>query len=77
MRIVVYGPGCARCKQAEKAVINAVTEAGVDADVQKVEDIAAMVKAGVLSTPAIEIDGKVVMAGRVPTPEEIAKLLRH
>jgi len=75
MTIKIYGPGCARCKQAEKVVRDTVASLGIEADIQKVEDIQAMVKAGVLATPAIEFDGIVKITGRVPKPEEIRKAL--
>ncbi len=75
MQIKVYGPGCARCKQTEKVVLDTLAETGVQADFQKVEDVQAMAKAGVLSTPAVEVDGKVVIAGRVPAKEEIRRLI--
>ncbi len=74
MKLTVYGLGCARCEEAEMVAREAVTEAGLDAQVEKVTDIGAMAKAGVLMTPAIAIDGKVVISGKVP---DVAEVVSH
>lgn len=75
MKIRIFGPGCLKCRETEKVVRNVLAEAGVEADVEKVEDIASMVAAGVLTTPAVEVDGRVRIAGRVPKPDDIRKLI--
>lgn len=75
MKIQVAGPGCARCTTVEKNVIEAVTELGIDADVSKIKDVREYAKLGVLFTPAVIIDGKVAVAGKVPTVEDLKKLL--
>lgn len=75
MILEVLGTGCTRCKQLHEAVLKAVAEAGVSADVRKIEDIAAILERGVLSTPALVKDGKVLVAGKVPSPREIASWL--
>ncbi len=71
MKITVYGPGCRKCHEAEELVRRVVAEAGVDATVEKVSDLQAMVKAGVISTPGVAVDGVLKVAGRVPRVEEI------
>ncbi len=73
MKITVYGPGCAKCKQAEKIVGEVVAELGPDAgvEVQKVTDYQAIAQAGVMSTPAIAVDGLVKVTGRVPKAHEV------
>jgi small redox-active disulfide protein 2 len=71
MKITVYGPGCAKCKQTEDLVRRVVAELGADVEVEKVSDIQAMVMAGVMSTPAVAVDGQMKMAGRVPTPDDV------
>ncbi len=71
MKVTVYGPGCARCKQAEKIVRLAVEAAGVQAEVEKVSDLQAMAKLGILSTPAVAVDGVVKSSGRIPSLDEI------
>ena len=71
MKITVYGPGCAKCKQTEEIVRRAIAEAGAEAEVEKVGEIREMVKAGVMRTPAVAVDGVVKLAGRVPAAEEV------
>lgn len=71
MILEVLGTGCAKCKMLHEAVLKAVTESGVQAEVRKVEDIASILERGVLSTPALVKDGKVLVAGKVPSPKEI------
>jgi small redox-active disulfide protein 2 len=71
MKITVYGPGCAKCKQTEELVRRVVAESGVQADVVKVSDIKEMVTAGIMSTPAVAVDGVIKVAGRVPRAEDI------
>ncbi len=75
MKIRIFGPGCMKCRETERIVRDVLAETGVEADVEKVEDIQAMVSAGILTTPAVEIDGEVKVAGRVPKPDEIRKLV--
>jgi len=75
MKIQVAGPGCARCTTVEKNVIEAVAELGIDADVSKTKDVREYAKLGVLFTPAIIIDGKVAVAGKVPTVADLKKIL--
>ncbi len=72
MRITVYGPGCAKCVKTEEAVKQAVQQAGIEAEVEHVKDIVQTAKAGILMTPGVAIDGKVVSGGRVP---EVAELV--
>ncbi len=76
MEIQVMGPGCANCLKVEKLVQEVVAESGVDATVEKVTDFAEIAKAGVLSTPAVVIDGKIKCVGKVPGKSEIAGWLK-
>ncbi|HEY3376325.1 MAG TPA: thioredoxin family protein [Armatimonadota bacterium] len=71
MKITVYGPGCAKCKQTENLVRRVVAEVGVETEVVKVSDIKEMITAGIMSTPAVAVDGVVKIAGRVPKAEEV------
>lgn len=64
--VKVYGPGCARCTTAAHMVQTAAEMLGVDVDVEKVTDPRAIAMAGVMSTPGISIDGKLVHAGGLP-----------
>ena len=71
MEIKVCGPGCANCTKAESIVKDAVTDAGIDAKILKVTDFTEMAKLGILSTPAIVINGKIVCVGKVPSKSEV------
>ena len=75
MEIKILGMGCKKCKTLLEAVESAVQEAGVDARIEKIEDIREIMKYKVMSTPALVIDGVVAVAGRIPSHEEIKKLL--
>lgn len=71
-KIEVLGPGCANCKRLEAVAREAVVMAGVEAEVVKVTDYAEIAAHGVLSTPGLVIDGKVVSTGRIPSAGDIA-----
>lgn len=73
--IEVLGTGCAKCATLYEAAQRAVSSAGVEARVTKVEKLDAILARGVMMTPALVIDGEVVASGRVLTAEEIARLL--
>ena len=73
--IEVLGPGCNNCKRLEANAREAVGMAGVEAEIIKVTDYAEIVAHGVLSTPGLVIDGKVVSAGRIPSAGDIAAWL--
>jgi small redox-active disulfide protein 2 len=75
VNIEVMGPGCRNCVTLEERVKEALHELGEDATVTKVTDPAAMVAAGVLSTPALVVDGHVVVAGKVPSVRKLTGLL--
>lgn len=71
MKITVYGPGCAKCKQTEDLVRRVVAEIGVETEIAKVSDIKDMITAGIMSTPAVAVDGVVKVSGRVPKADEV------
>lgn len=73
--IEVLGPGCARCFETHRVVQHVVDEAKLDAEVRKVDSIDRMVELGVLSTPALVVDGNVVLSGRIPKADEVRRLL--
>jgi len=73
--IKVLGPGCKNCKNLERVTREAVSELGVDATVEKVEDYPTIVGYGVMSTPALVIDEKLVLSGRVPRTSEVRELI--
>jgi small redox-active disulfide protein 2 len=75
MDIKVLGTGCPKCKSLEKATREAVEQTGINATITKVEDIVEIMNYGVMTTPALVIDGKVVVKGKVPTVTEIKSLI--
>jgi small redox-active disulfide protein 2 len=72
MDIKVLGTGCANCKTTLKLIDEVAAEKGVSVQLEKVEDIQAIMGYGVMSTPGVVIDGKVVHAGGVPSRDKIA-----
>jgi len=74
-KIEILGPGCSRCKETYRVVQQAVEADHLDVDVEKVESIERMVELGLMATPGVVIDGKVVIYGRIPKVDEIRKLL--
>jgi len=75
MKLEVLGTGCAKCKSLYENVQKAVTASGKEAEIVKVEDIPTIMKYGVMSTPALVKDGKVLFSGKLATPEEIVGML--
>ena len=75
MKIAILGTGCPKCKQTADVVRKAVELAGVEATIQKIEDIQEILKFRVMMTPAVAIDGKVKLWGKVPTVDEVKSLL--
>ena len=75
MKIKVLGPGCANCVNLEKATHQAVADLGIDAEIEKVTDYAAIVGYGVMRTPALVVDEELVLSGRVPTAAQIREIL--
>lgn len=71
MKFEVLGTGCAKCDTAEKIVKEAVARSGVDAQVVKVSDRMQIAKSGVLMTPAVILDGRVKMVGKIPDLEQV------
>ena len=76
MKIKVLGPGCPNCKVLEANTKKALEELKIKADVEKITDIGEIVSYGVMSTPALVINKKIVSSGRVLNSEEIKKFLK-
>lgn len=76
MIIKVLGTGCTKCKNLEENAKEAVKELGLDATIEKVEDIVTIMKYGVMKTPALVVDEKVVIKGRLAKTDEIKELLQ-
>ena len=73
--IKVLGTGCPKCKMMTGVVTDVIAEHGIDATVEKVEDIMEIMTYNVMTTPALVIDGVITIKGRVPSKEEVLKLL--
>ncbi len=76
MKVQVLGTGCKKCQQLEANAEMAVKEAGVEAEVEKVTDIAKIAEFGVMFTPALAIDGEVKSSGKVLSVDEIKAILQ-
>jgi small redox-active disulfide protein 2 len=77
MEIKILGSGCAKCKKLEQATRDAVNELNIGATVEKVEDMMEILQYGVAMTPAMVVDGQVLLKGRIASVEEIKKLLTN
>jgi small redox-active disulfide protein 2 len=71
MKIEILGTGCAKCQKLEALVNDVVAASGVKAQVVKVKDIRQIMNYGVINTPALAIDGRVKITGKMPTPEQV------
>ena len=69
--VTVYGPGCMKCQKAVEIVKQVVEASGIQAAVVKVSDVQKMVAAGIMSTPAVAVDGVIKLSGRIPREEEV------
>ncbi len=76
MKIEILGTGCAKCKALEEATKQAVAKSGKFAQIEKVEDIMKIMEYGVMSTPGLVIDGKVVSTGKLLSVDEIINLMK-
>ncbi|ESL02881.1 redox-active disulfide protein 2 [Catonella morbi ATCC 51271] len=75
MEIKVIGEGCEKCDKLYENTCLAVKELGLEASIDKVEDLMDIVRLGVMTTPSVMMDGKIIISGRVPKVKEIIKLL--
>ncbi len=77
MKIEILGTGCAKCQKLEKNARKAVEDLGIDAEIEKVEDLSEISARGVMMTPALAIDGETKIKGEIWDPEKIKKLLEE
>jgi small redox-active disulfide protein 2 len=75
MKLEILGTGCPKCIKLEELTRKAAEELGIDAEISKVKEIDKIMDYGVMITPALVVDGKVVVAGKVPSVDEIKKLI--
>ena len=71
MHIRIYGPGCARCHETERVVEDALRESTATATLEKISGLMEIAAGGILSVPAVTIDGKIMCQGRVPSRAEV------
>ena len=76
MTIQILGTGCTKCKQLTENAEAAARELGIDYQLEKVTDILKIIEYGVMTTPALAVDGKVKLAGKVASAAEIRELLQ-
>lgn len=75
MIIKILGPGCTNCVTLERVTREAVDALGLEATIEKVTDYPTILGYGIMSTPGLVVDEKVLVAGRVPAPAEVRELL--
>jgi len=76
MKIQILGTGCPKCEKTTKVVKEVVEELGIEAKIEKVTDLNEIMTFNVMTTPAVAIDGKVKISGRVPSVRALKKLLK-
>ncbi len=77
MKIEILGSGCAKCNKTKEIVEKAVSENGIDAEIEKVEDMDSILAYGVMLTPAVVVDGDVKIAGKIPRIEDVVKWIKE
>jgi len=75
MEIKILGTGCPKCNSLEKNTKEALAEMNIDANIEKVDDIMKIMEYGIMKTPGLVVDEKIVVSGRLPSVSEIIKLL--
>jgi len=75
MKVQILGTGCPKCKKLAELTDQALKELGLELEIEKVTEVAKIMDFGVMTTPALAIDGKVVMAGHIPAYEKIKEVL--
>ena len=76
MKIEICGAGCPRCLSTEEIVRKVVKRMRIDAEIKKISDFNTMADLGVIMTPAVVVNGKVKIQGKIPTEEEVEKILK-
>ena len=74
-KLQILGTGCPKCKKLAELTAQAAKEVGIDCEIEKVTDIHEIMEFGVMVTPALALDGEVKIAGRVPSVDEIKKMI--
>ena len=75
MKLQILGTGCPKCRKLAEATEQAAKDLGIDYTLEKVTDIGAIMSFGVMTTPALAVDGKVEVSGKIPSSDELRKIL--
>ena len=75
MKLTIYGSGCAKCKKLTANAETAAQALGLGYEVEKITDVNGIIDAGVMHTPALAVNGEVVVEGKIPGPDEIKRFL--
>jgi len=76
MKLEILGTGCPKCEKLYRLTMDIVNEEGIDAEVIKITDMNTIIEYGIMLTPAFVKDGKVIFAGKIPSGEEMRRVLR-
>ncbi len=76
MKLTIYGKGCSKCEKLQEYAESAAETLGIDYDVEKVTDMNRIIDAGVMHTPALAVNGEVVLEGRIGSVSQITELLK-
>ena len=76
MKIQVLGTGCAKCEKLAENAKKAAEESGISCEVEKITDMKQIIAMGVMMTPALAVDGTVKVVGKIPSSDEIKKLIK-
>ena len=77
MKVQIFGTGCPKCRKLEENARKVIDGLGIEAEIEKVQDVKEFAKFGVMMTPALAIDGKVKCSGEVASPDKIKKWLKE
>ena len=75
MKLTIYGSGCAKCEKLNANAEAAAQALGLDYEVEKITDVNSIIDAGVMHTPALAVNGEIVVEGKIPGPDEIKPFL--
>ncbi len=76
MKIEIFGSGCVKCKKTEEIVRQVVNELNIEAEISKIEDLQKIIDKGIMMTPAVVVDGEIKILGRVPSIQDVKKILQ-